>query len=326
MADRTGPVVERRVSSVDRRADLRHLALRRARSARIAGRQPSRPQCVADLRQLRAPGQGDEPRRFGDPARLPAHWGHRNQPAEPRGFRRDDVSNPFSDDSGSRNQPCSGARRRGFAAIELFCERAAAVDDRFVLRDDNALPSPRSAAASTVFRWLSNSRRHERRSSARNSSRDRLDERFALLTRGGRDLLPRQQTLRATLDWSYELLGENERVLARRLSVFANGFSSRRRGRDRARRGDGRGRRFRHARFTGGQIARAFSRQRRGAPLPPARIDQSVPAGKTRSRRRASARRGGSICATYATSLRARARRPNAAAGRSNSTHWSSPI
>jgi predicted ATPase len=52
-----------------------------------------------------------------------------------------------------------------------------------------------------------------------------LRDRFALLTRGRRTALPRQRTLRATLDWSYELLPETERRLLRRLSVFAGGFT-----------------------------------------------------------------------------------------------------
>jgi predicted ATPase/DNA-binding CsgD family transcriptional regulator len=53
----------------------------------------------------------------------------------------------------------------------------------------------------------------------------RLDDRFRLLIGGDRMALPRQQTLRATMDWSYQLLSESERVLLRRLSVFAGGFS-----------------------------------------------------------------------------------------------------
>jgi predicted ATPase/DNA-binding winged helix-turn-helix (wHTH) protein len=52
-----------------------------------------------------------------------------------------------------------------------------------------------------------------------------LRDRFALLTRGRRTALPRQRTLRATLDWGYELLPETERRLLRRLSVFAGGFT-----------------------------------------------------------------------------------------------------
>ncbi|KJS60408.1 BTAD domain-containing putative transcriptional regulator [Streptomyces rubellomurinus] len=53
---------------------------------------------------------------------------------------------------------------------------------------------------------------------------DRLDGRFALLTAGSRTLLPRQQTLRAVVDWSWELLGDQERAVLRRLSVFTGGW------------------------------------------------------------------------------------------------------
>ena len=53
----------------------------------------------------------------------------------------------------------------------------------------------------------------------------RLDDRFRLLTGGPRTALPRQQTLRATLDWSYDLLAEQERAVLRRLAVFAGGFT-----------------------------------------------------------------------------------------------------
>jgi predicted ATPase/DNA-binding winged helix-turn-helix (wHTH) protein len=52
-----------------------------------------------------------------------------------------------------------------------------------------------------------------------------LHDRFALLTAGRRTALPRQRTLRATLDWSYELLPETERRLLRGLAVFAGGFT-----------------------------------------------------------------------------------------------------
>ena len=53
----------------------------------------------------------------------------------------------------------------------------------------------------------------------------RLDDRFSLLTAGSRTAIPRHQTLRATIDWSYDLLTEPERILFRRLSVFAGGFT-----------------------------------------------------------------------------------------------------
>ena len=51
-----------------------------------------------------------------------------------------------------------------------------------------------------------------------------LDQRFRLLTGGSRSALERQQTLRATVDWSYSLLNDPERSLLRRLSVFSDGF------------------------------------------------------------------------------------------------------
>jgi len=54
---------------------------------------------------------------------------------------------------------------------------------------------------------------------------ERLNDRFRLLTGGSRVALPRQQTLRALVDWSYELLTEPERLLFRRLSVFTGGWT-----------------------------------------------------------------------------------------------------
>ena len=54
---------------------------------------------------------------------------------------------------------------------------------------------------------------------------DRLEDRFRLLTGGSRSALPRQQTLEATVDWSYQLLAEAERSLFERLSVFVGGFT-----------------------------------------------------------------------------------------------------
>jgi non-specific serine/threonine protein kinase len=55
--------------------------------------------------------------------------------------------------------------------------------------------------------------------------KERLDDRFRLLTGGSRTALPRQQTLRALVDWSYGLLSETEQALLHRLSVFAGGWS-----------------------------------------------------------------------------------------------------
>ena len=53
----------------------------------------------------------------------------------------------------------------------------------------------------------------------------RLDDRFRLLTGGSRTAMPRQRTLRAVVDWSWDLLDERERALLRRLAVFAGGVT-----------------------------------------------------------------------------------------------------
>jgi predicted ATPase/transcriptional regulator with XRE-family HTH domain len=119
----------------------------------------------------------------------------------------------------------TGAEAGRYPAIALFAERAAAVDDRFVLTDENA------PAVGEVCRRLDGIPLAIELAAARTTMlsprqlRDRLDERFRLLTGGKHDFLPRQQTLRAALDWSYDLLDEGERVLTRRLSVFVNGFT-----------------------------------------------------------------------------------------------------
>jgi predicted ATPase/DNA-binding SARP family transcriptional activator len=55
---------------------------------------------------------------------------------------------------------------------------------------------------------------------------DRLGDRFRLLTGGSRTALPRQQTLQAAMDWSWDLLTESEKILLRRLSVFRGGFTA----------------------------------------------------------------------------------------------------
>jgi hypothetical protein len=53
----------------------------------------------------------------------------------------------------------------------------------------------------------------------------RLDDRFTLLTKGRRTALPRHQTLRATLDWSHDVLSEADRVILRRIAVFRGHFT-----------------------------------------------------------------------------------------------------
>ena len=90
------------------------------------------------------------------------------------------------------------------------------------------LPSPRasrsasSACASTSFRSRSSSPPRGRRSSVPSSCSEKLSQRLDLL-KGSRDADPRQQTLRATIEWSYDLLSDDEQRLFRRLAVFSGG-------------------------------------------------------------------------------------------------------
>src|SRR5271166_4849354 len=109
------------------------------------------------------------------------------------------------------------------AAVELFADRARAVQPGFladgpagdviedICRRLDGLPLAVELAAAR-FRALPLA-----------TVAERLDDRFRLLTGGARTALPRQQTLRAVVDWSYDLLFEDERRLFTRLSVFVGG-------------------------------------------------------------------------------------------------------
>ena len=111
-----------------------------------------------------------------------------------------------------------------YGAVRLFVERARAVAPRFA-------PDRRGAAMiATICRRLDGIPLAIELAAARVAALGiealaaRLDDRFQLLTGGRRTALPRHQTLRATLDWSYELLSEPERVILRRLAIFAGAF------------------------------------------------------------------------------------------------------
>ncbi|HXL94172.1 MAG TPA: adenylate/guanylate cyclase domain-containing protein [Streptosporangiaceae bacterium] len=109
-------------------------------------------------------------------------------------------------------------------AVQLFMDRARAQDPGFVL-DEAAGP-----LVASVCRRLDGIPLAIELAAARLSSMSlgqvstRLDQRFRLLTGGSRNAMPRQQTLQATVDWSFSLLSEPERATLRRLSVFAGGF------------------------------------------------------------------------------------------------------
>ena len=114
---------------------------------------------------------------------------------------------------------------RTYEAITLFVDRCSSFQPAFALTEDNAadvvricrrldgVPLALELAAARV-RVLSVAQ-----------VATRLDDRFRLLTDGGRTVVARQQTLRALIDWSYDLLTERERALLRRLSIFVRGWT-----------------------------------------------------------------------------------------------------
>jgi predicted ATPase/class 3 adenylate cyclase/DNA-binding CsgD family transcriptional regulator len=109
-------------------------------------------------------------------------------------------------------------------AIELFTDRARQVRPDFRLTDDNA------ASAAEICRRLDGVPLAIELAAARvrvlslTEIRDGLHDRFRLLTGGARTAVRRQQTLRASVDWSHALLTQPERILFRRLAVFMGGF------------------------------------------------------------------------------------------------------
>jgi predicted ATPase/class 3 adenylate cyclase len=115
------------------------------------------------------------------------------------------------------------ARLGDFPALQLFEERGSAVQPAFRLTEENALTIAKICwrldgiplaieLAAARLRMLTPEQIYRR-----------LDDRFRLLTSGARTMLPRQQTLTALIDWSYDLLSEKEQMLLRRSAVFARG-------------------------------------------------------------------------------------------------------
>lgn len=112
----------------------------------------------------------------------------------------------------------------GYEAVYLLVDRASQVVSNFQITRANA-----AAVAEICFRLDGIPLAIELAAAKLkvltiDEINDRLEDRFALLTGGSRTALERQQTLRALVDWSYDLLTQPERVLLHRLSVFAGGF------------------------------------------------------------------------------------------------------
>lgn len=114
---------------------------------------------------------------------------------------------------------------RDYEAIALFVNRASAAQPEFTLTPGNV-----SAVAQICWRLGGIPLAIELAASRLpglpvDEIASRLDDRFRLLTSGSRTALPRHQTLRTLIDWSYDLLSEPEQMLLQRLSVFAGGWT-----------------------------------------------------------------------------------------------------
>lgn len=122
-------------------------------------------------------------------------------------------------------RPCPIGELREFEAVRLFVDRAALSQPGFELTEENApmvglicahldgIPLAIELAAARL------------KSLPVEAIAARLDSRFRLLSGGTRTALSRHQTLRAAMEWSYDLLSDPERALLRALSVFAGGFT-----------------------------------------------------------------------------------------------------
>ncbi|MTD57924.1 BTAD domain-containing putative transcriptional regulator [Amycolatopsis pithecellobii] len=108
-------------------------------------------------------------------------------------------------------------------AMRLFAERAAAVRPGFVLDEVTSEPVREICRRLDGMPLALELAAARLRSMSAEQIVQRLDDRFRLLTSGSRVALPRQRTLRAVVEWSWDLLEKPERVLARRLSVFPGG-------------------------------------------------------------------------------------------------------
>jgi predicted ATPase len=121
----------------------------------------------------------------------------------------------------------SAGKALRFPAVQMFVERAAAAHGEFVLTDEEA------PIVANICRRLDGIPLAIEFAAARvncfgvGGLAARLDDRLRVLTGGARTALPRQQTMRATLDWSYDLLTEAQQMVLRRISVFSGDFTLR---------------------------------------------------------------------------------------------------
>ena len=110
-------------------------------------------------------------------------------------------------------------------AVRLYAERAGATDPRFAVTDENAAAVARICRALDGLPLALELAAARARTLGPEGTAERLGERLSLLSRGARDLPERQRSLRATLDWSVQLLADDARQVLGALGAFSGGAS-----------------------------------------------------------------------------------------------------
>ncbi|HUC12491.1 MAG TPA: winged helix-turn-helix domain-containing protein [Stellaceae bacterium] len=119
----------------------------------------------------------------------------------------------------------SAARALEHSAVQLFNERATAAVDSFILDDANVAPVLEICRRLDGLPLALELAAVQVDALGVRGVAAQLDDRFALLTKGRRTALPRHQTLRAMMDWSYDLLAPTEQVILQRLAAFRGAFT-----------------------------------------------------------------------------------------------------
>jgi predicted ATPase len=130
---------------------------------------------------------------------------------------------PLDRPAASENEPLD--RLAAYDAVRLLVERGSDVRPEFQLTDGNASAIARICAGLEGLPLAIELVAARLRTQSPEQLAARLGEQLNFLTEGGRSRPDRQQTMRATLDWSHGLLTPDEQIVFRRLSIFANGFT-----------------------------------------------------------------------------------------------------
>ena len=141
------------------------------------------------------------------------------------GIEGEDIMRVASLSVPAKGETLTAETASQYGAVALFSDRATMSNKSFILNDEN------SAAVADICRRLDGIPFAIELAAARVKSLSiadlshALNERFRILTGGHRSALPRQKTMRALIDWSFDLLSDSEKTLLRRVSIFAGGWT-----------------------------------------------------------------------------------------------------